>query len=87
MVGSPQIINCIVSTVTGVESSFVMINWGSILTDSRVTISPTTSSDNVYTSSFQFTYLMEGDESTYTCNVMILDTNGTQSVELSALLS
>ena len=85
--GSPQVINCTVSTVSGVESSSVMINWGSILTDSRVTISPTTSSGNIYTSSLQFTYLMEGDESTYTCNVMILDTNGTQSVELDALLS
>ena len=89
MVGSPQVINCTVSTVSGVESSSVMISWmgptGSITNDSRMTISPTTSSGNTYTSSLQFTYLMEGDEGTYTCNVMILDTGGSQSVEIQSL--
>ena len=89
--GSPQVINCTVSTVSGVESSSVMISWmgpggSSIIGDSRVTISPTTSSGNNYTSSLQFTYLMEGDEGTYTCNVMILETNRSQSVELEPLL-
>ena len=91
MVGSPQVINCTVSTVSGVESSSVMISWmgpgGVITNDSRVTISPTTSSGNTYTSSLQFTYLMEGDEGTYTCNVMILDTSESQSVELQSLTS
>ena len=80
MVGSPQDIQCMVSTVGGVELSSVMISWmgpggESITNDSRVTISPTTtSSGNNYTSSLQFTYLMEGDEGMYTCNVMILET-------------
>ena len=88
--GSPQVINCTVSTVSGVESSSVMISWmgpggGSIVNDSRVTISSTTSSGNNYTSSLQFTYLMEGDESTYTCNVMILVASGSDSVELQSL--
>ena len=87
MVGSPQDIQCIVSTVSGVELSSVMISWmgpggESITNDSRVTISPTTSSGNNYTSSLQFTYLMEGDEGIYTCNVMILETTGSQFVEL-----
>ena len=90
--GSPQVISCTVSTVSGVESSLVMISWmgpgeTSIISDSRVTISPTTSSGNNYTSSLQFTYLMEGDEGTYTCNVMILETSGSQSVELQSLTS
>ena len=89
--GSPQAINCTVSTVSGVESSSVMISWmgprGVITSDSRVTISSTTSSGNTYTSSLQFTYLMEGDEGTYTCNVMILETKGSQSVELQSLSS
>ena len=80
------------STVNGVGPSSVMIGWmgpggGSIINDSRVTISPTTSSGNTYTSSLQFTYLMEGDEGTYTCNVMILETSGLQSVELQSLTS
>ena len=89
--GNPQVINCTVSTVSGVESSSVMISWmgpgGVITSDSRVTISPTTSSGNTYTNSLQFTYLMEGDEGTYTCNVMILETTGSQSVKLQSLTS
>ena len=90
--GSPQVINCTVSTVSGVVSSSVMISWmgpggSSIISDSRVTISPTTFSGNDYTSSLQFTYLMERDEGAYTCNVMILETSESQSVELQSLTS
>ena len=90
MVGSPQVINCTVSTVSGVQSSLVMISWmgpggGSVVNDSRVIISPTTSSSNNYTSSLQFTYLMEEDEGMYTCNVMILETNEAASVNLNIL--
>ena len=90
MVGSPQIIQGTVSTVSGVESSSVIISWmgplGVITNDDRVTISSTTSSGNTFTSSIQFTYLMEGDEGTYTCNVMILETSGSASVELEAFI-
>ena len=95
--GSPQDITCTVSTVSGVESNSVMISWigtvgasgmGPVMTDSRVTIiSPTTSSGNNYTSSLQFAYLMEGDEDNYICNVMILETTESQSVEIGNLLS
>ena len=92
MIGSPQDIQCIVSTVSGVELSSVMISWmgpggESIINDSRVTISPTTSSGNNYTSSFQFTYLMEGDEGMYTCNVMILETTISNNITISDLAS
>ena len=93
MLGSPQVINCTVSTVSGVESSLVMISWmgpgGSITTtNGRVSIgSVTDDGNNMYTRSLQFTYLMEGDEGTYTCNVMILDASGSQSVELQSLTS
>ena len=90
-VGSPQDIQCTVSTVSGVELSSVMISWmapggESITNDSRVTITPTTSNGTNYTSSLQYTYLMEGDEGMYTCNVMILETSGSQSVELRDLI-
>ena len=90
MVGSPQDIQCIVSTVSGVELSSVMISWmgpggGSITNDSRVTINPTTSSGNNFTSRLQFTYLMEGDEGMYTCNVMILEAASTNVVEIAEL--
>ena len=92
MVGSSQNIQCTVSTVSGVESSSVMISWmgpggDSITSDSRVNISPTSSGSNMYTSSLQFTYLMEGDEGTYTCNVMILDVSESDSVDLQSLTS
>ena len=88
IVGSPQVINCTVSTVNGVESSLVMFNWmgpggGPITTDCRVTIGPTVISINTYTSSLQFDYLVEGDEGTYTCKVMILEASGSDSAELS----
>ena len=71
-----------------------MIGWmgpggDTITNDSRVTINPTTSSGNTYTSSIQFTYLMDGDEGTYTCNVMILGTGKltSEAVKLKALSS
>ena len=91
MVGSPQVINCTVSTVSGVELGLVMISWmgprGAITTtNGRVSIGSVTDvGNNMYTSSLQFTYLMEGDEGTYTCNVMILDTSGSQSTEIQSL--
>ena len=87
-VGSPQAIECIVSTVSGVELSSVMISWmgpdGNLINDSsRIIVNPVTSSGNSYTSSLHFIYLMEGDEGIYTCSVMILDTIQTSTVELS----
>ena len=88
MIGDLLTVECRVNTVPGVSSDSVMINWtapggvGSIINDTRLTISPTTSSGNVFTSSLQFTYLMEGDEGTYTCNWMILQTSGSPTVEL-----
>ena len=91
MVGSPQDIQCIVSTVSGVDLSSVMISWmgpggESITNDSRVTISPTTSSSNNYISSLQFTYLMEGDEGMYICNVMILGVYTSEMFEFISLI-
>ena len=85
MVGSPQVINCTVSTVSGVESSSVMISWmgprGAITTtNGRVSIRSVT--NDMYTRGLQFTYLMEGDEGNYTCNVTILDASESESIEL-----
>ena len=91
MVGTPQNIQCTVSTISRVESSLVMISWmgpeGSIdATNGRLSIgSVTDDGNNMYTRSLQFTYLMEGDEGNYTCNVMILDASATQSIELQSL--
>ena len=90
MVGSPQDVQCTVSTVNGVELSSVMISWmgpggDAIRNDNRVTISPTSGSGNNYTSSLQFMYLMEGDEGSYECSVMILGTNSSGYVALGDL--
>ena len=92
MVGSLHDIQCIVSTVSGVELSSVMVNWMGpggepITNDSRMTISPITSSGNNYTSSLHFTYLMEGDEGMYTCSVMILDTTSSILIKVDNLTS
>ena len=90
--GSRQMIQCTVST-DGVDFGSIMISWmgpggDTITSDSRVTINPTTSSDNTYTSSIQFTYLMEGDEGIYTCNVMSsTGASGSKSVEIEILTS
>ena len=90
MVGNSQMMECRVSTVSGVESSSVMISWmgpggDTIRNDSRVTISPTSSSGYKYTNSIQFTYLMEGDNGTYMCNVSILTASEVTSVDLEIL--
>ena len=92
MVGSPQVINCTVSTVSGVDINSVIFSWTGpggdpVTTDCRVAIMLVSTSSNTYTSSLQFGYLMEGDEGMYTCNVMILEASGSQSVELQSLTS
>ena len=88
-VASPQVINCRVSTVSGVEFNSVTISWmgpgGVITNDSRVTISPITSSGNTYTSSLQFMYLLQSDVGNYVCNVMTLQTSVSESVEIQIL--
>jgi len=89
MVGSPQVINCTATTpIDNVDiTTYLNFIWtgpggGSITNNSRVTISPTTSSGNTYTSNLQFTYLMEGDEGTYTCNVTFVDVTGSNLSQL-----
>ena len=88
MVGSRQSIECRVDAAPGVNS--VMINWTApggmtIMNNSRMSISPTISNGNVFTSNLRFEYLMEGDEGNYTCNWMILENSGSMSVEIQSL--
>ena len=82
---------CAVTTVGAVESSSVMISWigpqENITNNNKVTITPTVSSGNAYSSSLQFNNLNKIDEGTYTCNVMIVDTNRSQSVEIQSFTS
>ena len=90
MVGSQQKIRCTVGAVSGVELSAVMISWtgpggNAITSDSRVTISATTSSGNDYFSILQFAYLMEEDEGMHMCSVMILETSASGSIMIQNL--
>ena len=87
LVGSPQLLNCTVSTVIGVDPNIVMISWlgpggNSITNNTRITINQTTSGNDEYASSLEFTYLMEDDEGSYTCNVTILETSVLGLVQL-----
>jgi len=77
---------CRAITVSGVDPSSVMFTWvgpdgNSFANNSRIL----TMTSSVNISSIQFAYLMEGDNGTYTCNVMILETNGSASVVLDTL--
>ena len=96
IIGTPHVgdflpLYCTVITVDGVESSLIIFSWvgpdGNTITNNSRILNPTSSVNNTHTGSIQFTYLMEGDNGTYTCNVMILETNGTVSVELGPLTS
>ena len=87
MVGSPQVINCTVTEVSGVTPNSGLIIWsgpnGDIMNNSRTMIMEAyNSDDNTYTSSLQFTYLMEGDNGTYTCNFIAGEVSVSQSAEL-----
>ena len=91
VVGSVLDIQCIVSTVSGVEFSSVIISWmgpggESITNDSRVTISPITSSGNNFTSILQFTDLVREDEGSYVCKVDILETNKSAPFEINNII-
>jgi len=56
---------------------------GNITTNSRTIIIPTISNgNNTYISSLQLTYLKKRDEGNITCNVAILETTGSDSVEI-----
>ena len=92
MVGSPQDIRCTVSTISGVSLSSVKIGWTgpggeNITNTTRMTINPTTSRGNDYTSKLRFMYLMEGDEGMYTCKVMIVNARNSTSLRLATLTS
>ena len=70
-----------VTITSAVDPSSVELTWtnaSSIITpDNRVTITSTNITANLhsftYTTTIQFAYLMEGDEGSYTCNVVVDD--------------
>ena len=92
MVGDPQEFQCIAEiTYNGVEANSVSFEWfgpkgNSVTTDSRVTVSLNITYTNTFASTLKFSYLMEEDEGTYTCNVKILTTTESRSISLSGLI-
>ena len=90
--GTHQEIHCTASTVTGVLLNAVRVIWtGSggeaIANSSRVTINPTMFDGNDFISTLDFAYLMEGDDGTYTCDVMILEAVASDFIEIHNLSS
>ena len=91
MVGDPQEFQCIAEVeFNGVEPNSVSFEWfgpkeNSVTTDSRVIISPTITSTYTFSSTLQFSYLMEGDVGIYTCNVLILRNTESDRIELGEL--
>lgn len=92
-VGDSIDIHCIAEIAfNGVEPSSVIFQWLGpegipITNNSRVAISPTNSFASIFNSTLHFSYLMEGDDGLYTCNVMILKANESDSIELRRLNS
>ena len=90
--GTHQEIHCTASTVTGVLLNAVRVIWtGSggeaIANSSRITINPTMFDGNDFISTLDFAYLMEGDDGTYTCDVMILEAVASDFIEIHNLSS
>jgi len=90
LVGDALTIKCLANTTETLDVDLVIFNWtrpggDTITSNNRVIINPTTSNGNIHTSSIQFTYLMEGDEGMYICDVTILTVTGTDSVVVESL--
>jgi len=78
VIGEAIDIVCTVTITSTVDRNLVNLNWVGITSSSRVTVIPTflttdESIGNIYTTIIQFTYLMEGDQGNYICNLMIED--------------
>ena len=87
MLASPQVVNCTVTGINGMIPDSGIIIWsgpnGDIMNSTRTRIMRGyDSDDNIYTSSLRFTYLMEGDNGTYTCNFIAGEISVSQSAEL-----
>ena len=93
MVGNNQIINCTISTVSGVKLNAVTVDWiepgGASISGNMISF-PTLSSSNNFTNNFssslEFMYLREVDEGRYMCNVSILQASESIIVELGTLI-
>ena len=90
-IGSELSVRCDAATVQGI-SSHVEILWTKNNTtveksNNRTRITRTVSNGNVFTNFLNLKYLSEDDRSGYTCSVMLLDINISESVELNNIIS
>ena len=87
-VGESLSIDCMTTTTTVVQANLLMFVWtgpeGAITSNDRMTIQPTTSVGNMYTSTLQFDYLTEIDGGNYGCIVHLFNVNGSNSVEIES---
>jgi len=88
-VGDPQIIDCIATTLVTVDVNLLNFIWigpggNNITNNSRMSIIPTTSMGNMYTSTLQFDLLIEADRGDYNCGVKFFGVTGSKSVELES---
>ena len=74
------------TTTTAVEASLLMFVWtgpgGVITSNGRMTIQPTSSVGNMYSSILRFDYLTETDGGNYSCTVHLFNVNDSNSVEI-----
>ena len=88
--GVPQVFECVVQTVDGVELSSVMISWSGpgVSTDRFILTNIIDSGNNTFTRSLRIAYLLESDTNVpYFCIVTILEAGGIESVEFQSLTS
>ena len=74
VVGDPQVIDCIATTLVTVDVNLLNFTWispggNTITNSSRITIHPTIAIENMYISSLQFDHLIIGDGGDYICRV------------------
>ena len=71
VIGEPHDLVCMIVLSSIAQSISVNLKWNFTSNDDRVTVIPTTITDDsigiVYTTVIQFDYLLEGDEGSYTC--------------------
>ena len=88
MVGSPLSANCTVTTVDGVDSSVVMIDWSGpgVSTDRFTSSNVIADINNVYYITLNVAYLVSTDSHIpFFCVATILEAIGTASFELESL--
>ena len=73
--GDSYEIQCTAYTDEMINPNNVTVSWtgpnGTITNDSRLTITPTISNGTSHTSTLQFSYFSEDDESEYNCSLVV----------------